>query len=111
MNPENMVRPIKDADKGFLSRPLNLIFGAPSHIAILRALRLPMGMTGRDVARAAGLSQQGAAAALASLVRTGVVKCLHVGRANLYTLNTELKIMQEGILPLLEKEFAGALGE
>lgn len=106
-----MVRPIKNAEKGFLLRPLNFIFGAPSHIAILRALHCRMGMTGRDVARVAGLSQQGAAEGLRRLERAGMVKRLPVGNAYLYTLNTELKIVREGLLPMLEREQAGELAE
>jgi predicted nucleotidyltransferase len=100
-----MARPLKEADARFLLRPLTVIFGAPSHVALLRALgRSGTGMTGREVARTAGVAQQSAAEGLARLERAGVVKSIPVGRAYLYTLNRELKIVREGILPLLEKE-------
>jgi predicted nucleotidyltransferase len=100
-----MVRPLKEADARFLLRPLNVIFGAPSHVALLRTLaRSGTGMTGREVARAAGVAQQSATDGLARLERTGVVKSIPAGRAYLYTLNRELKIVREGIFPLLEKE-------
>jgi predicted nucleotidyltransferase len=100
-----MVRPLKGAEARFLLRPLNVIFGAPSHVALLRALaRSGMGMTGREVARAAGVAQQSASEGLARLERAGVVKSIPAGRAYLYTLNRELKIVHEGILPLIEKE-------
>jgi len=63
-----MARPLKVARGKFLLRPLNVVLGAPSHVALLRALSgAGRGLTGGEVARAAGVAQRAAMEGLARL--------------------------------------------
>lgn len=62
----------------------------PVRAATLLALRRTVApMTGREVARRAGVSQPAALSALNHLVEHGVVRSQPAGRAKLYTLNAE----------------------
>lgn len=100
-----MVRPLKRAASGFLRRPLDAIFGAPSHVALLRALaHAGSGLTGRQVAREAGVAQQAVLEGLARLERSGIVTKIAAGRAYLFRLQRERLVVREGLLPLLEAE-------
>lgn len=90
---------------GFLRRPLDTVLAAPSHLAILRALRgLAVGVTGRDVGRMAGLSPKAAHDALARLERAGLVRRLFAGRSHLFRLNRDHYLARNCLLPLLEAE-------
>jgi predicted nucleotidyltransferase len=100
-----MVRPLKVAGGRFLLRPLNVVFGAPSHVAILRALfGAGRGLTGREVARTAGIAQRSAMEGLDRLEEARLVRRTPVGRAYLFELDREHRLMKKGILPLLERE-------
>ncbi|MBI2933922.1 MAG: nucleotidyltransferase domain-containing protein [Planctomycetes bacterium] len=100
-----MVRPLGNARRRFLLRPLNVIFGAPSHVALLRALaQAGRGLTGREVARAARVAQRAALDGLVRLEQAGVVRRTPAGRAFLYELRRERHLVRTGILPLLERE-------
>jgi len=100
-----MVRPLKVAQGKFLLRPLNVVFGAPSHVALLRALSgAGRGLTGREVARAAGVAQRAAMEGLARLEGAGLVRRTPAGRAYLYELRRDHRLVRGGILPLLDLE-------
>ncbi len=100
-----MVRPLKSAGARFLLRPLNVVFGAPGHIAILRALAgAGRGLTGREVARAAGIAQRAAMEGLDRLEAARLVRRTPAGRAYLFELERDHRLVKRGILPLIEEE-------
>jgi predicted nucleotidyltransferase len=100
-----MARRLKAAGGKFLLRPLNVIFGAPSHVALLRALsQAGRGLTGREVARAAGVAQRAGLDGLARLENAGVIRKTPAGRAYIFELRREHRLVRSGILPLLEQE-------
>lgn len=100
-----MARPLKSAAGRFLLRPLNVVFGAPSHVAILRALAgAAGGLTGREVARAAGVAPRAAMEGLRRLEEAGIVRHTPVGRAYLFELCRDHRLVRGGLLPLLERE-------
>lgn len=99
------MRPLGIAGGDFARRPLNAIFGAPSHIAILRALSTTTaGLSGRAVARAAGIAQQAAMDGLARLEAAGVVKRTAVGQTYSFRLNGRHRLVKEVVVPALEGE-------
>ena len=92
---------------GSLRRPLDAVFAAPSHLALLRALfEAPQGASGRELARLAGLSHQAANTALARLEGLGLVRRAGRGRTFLYTLNLEHALLTRLLRPLLDGERA-----
>ena len=100
-----MVRPLAVRHREYVRRPLNVLLGAPSHIAILRTLHASgTGMTGRQIARMSGVAVQATHDALARFEEIGLVHWLAVGRAHLYQLNHDHYLFAKGILPLLEAE-------
>lgn len=102
-----MARTLKSSGGRFLLRPLSVIFGAPGHISILRALsRAGRGLTGRETARAAGMAQRAALDGLGRLEGAGVVRKTPAGRAFLFELRRDNRLLTDGILPLLEAEAA-----
>jgi len=100
-----MARPLKSASRRFLLRPLNVVFGAPGHIAVLRALHgASRGLTGREVARAAGIAQGAAMNGLDRLEAARLVRRTPAGRAYLFDLDRDHRLLKWGILPLLDQE-------
>lgn len=100
-----MVRVLSGRDVGYLRRPLDLLFGAPSHVAVLRAVaERAHGATGAEIARAAGMTNQTALDALGRLEDVGAVSRLPMGRGYLFRLNREHGLVKRGILPLLREE-------
>ena len=100
-----MVRLLSRQDVGALRRPLNVVFGAPSHVAILRALApRAAGATGGEIARLAGVTPQAVLDALTRLEALGIVSRLPMGRGYLFRLNRDHELVKGGILPLLEEE-------
>jgi predicted nucleotidyltransferase len=90
---------------GTLRRPLDAVFAAPSHLALVRVLaETPHGASGRELARLAGLSHQASNNALARLEALGLVRRVGRGRAFLYTLNAEHALFTRLLRPLLEAE-------
>ncbi len=93
--------------KGHLSRPLDAVLSAPSRLAVLRALfRARAPLSGRALARLAGINHQGAATALAGLERLGLVARRPAGRSDQWRLDRRRWIMAELLLPLFEREAA-----
>src|SRR5438552_5366118 len=102
-----MVRVLSGRDIGYLRRPLDLVFGAPSHIAILRAIaQRAQGATGAEIARAAGTTNQGALDSLARLEGVGLISRLPMGRGYVFRLNVEHGLVKRGLLPLFGEEAA-----
>ena len=88
-----------------LRYPLDVLFSVSSHLAILRALqRSREGMSGRAIAREAGMNHQACALALRKLEAIGVVKRQGTGRTQLVRLNFDNYLIKELVLPLLRKE-------
>src|SRR5262245_2633403 len=92
------------SDLGYLNRPLNYVFAAPSQIAVLRVLRNVTGATGREVARRAGITPKAAHDALARLERARIVQREGAGRAYLFRLNRRHRLVERALLPLLDEE-------
>jgi len=96
---------------GTLRRPMDAVFAAPSHLALLRVLsETPHGASGRELARLAGLSHQASNDALARLETLGLVRRVGRGRTFLYMLNIEHALFTRLLRPLLEGE-RGVFGE
>lgn len=96
---------IMKRQNGILRTPLNRIFYAPSHIAILRALIDSLeGMSGREVARQAGINHQSCTQAISRLEEIGILQRLGTGKTQLIRLNRENFLVKELLLPLLKKE-------
>ena len=97
--------------KGHLARPLDAVFSAPSRLAVLRALtRAKSPLSGRALARLAGINHQGAASALAALARLGLVERRPSGRSDQWRLDRRRWLMSELLLPLFEREADHAEG-
>ena len=91
--------------KGHLSRPLDAVLSAPSRLAVLRALfRAKSPLSGRALARLAGINHQGAAVALAALAKLGRVERRPAGRSDQWRLDRSRWLMSELLLPLLARE-------
>lgn len=91
--------------KGRLARPLDAVLTAPSRLAVLRALaRAKSPLSGRALARLAGINHQGAAVALAGLAGLGLVERRPSGRSDQWRLDRRTWVMTELLLPLLERE-------
>lgn len=93
------------AAASILDRPLDWVFSAPSHVAILRALMdSGEGMSGRAIARKAGINHQACARALRKLESMGALRRRGSGRTQLIHLNFEHALVAGALLPLLRKE-------
>lgn len=95
------MRPRKSAFR----RPLDRVFPAPSHVAILRALLdSAEGMSGRQVARLAEVNHQACAAALARLEDIGIVRRQGSGQSQLFRLNRHNGLVRDLLVPLFRGE-------
>lgn len=100
-----MVRPLRARDQHFVAYPLNVVFGSPSHIAILRALHdSALGATGREIARQSRVTRLAVMNALAVLESAGIVRRQLAGRAHVFHLNRSHWLVRKGLLPLFEAE-------
>lgn len=98
--------------KGHLSRPLDAVFSAPSRLAVLRALfRAKAPLSGRALARLAGVNHQSAAVALSGLAGLGLAERRPSGRSDHWRLARGGWLATELLLPLLgrESDHAGAV--
>lgn len=88
-----------------LRHPLDQVFAAPSHLAILRALLdSAEGMSGRQVARQAQINHQTCAVALGRLEELGVVRRQGSGQSQLFQLNRDHRLVRDLLVPLLRQE-------
>jgi predicted nucleotidyltransferase len=93
------------ARAGAFRRPLDQVFSAPSHLAVLRALLdTAEGMSGRQVARLAGINHQTCAVALGRLEELGVVRRQGSGQTQLFQLNRTHLLVRDLLIPLLKHE-------
>ena len=91
---------------------LDEVLAAWSHIAILRVLQdVAQGLTGREIARQAGLSHRACHQALIRLEKLYILKRQHGGRSHFFTLNRSQQLVDKGLLPLLavERHFSSEL--
>jgi hypothetical protein len=96
-----MVRPLAERNREYVRRPLNAVLGAPSHIAVLRSLYTTgAGLTGREIARSAGVAVQATHDALARLAAASLVRWTQAGRAHVYELNRDHFLFKNGNLVL-----------
>lgn len=87
---------------------LDEALAAWSHVAILRSLQdAAQGMSGREIARQAGLSHQTCDRALARLEKLHILQRQRSGRSHFFTLNRGHQLVNDALLPLLaaEREF------
>lgn len=90
---------------GAFRRPLDHVFAAPSHLAVLRALLdAAEGMSGRQVARLAGINHQTCAVTLGRLEELGLVRRQGSGQTQLFRLNRAHRLVQDLLRPLLQRE-------
>lgn len=88
-----------------MRRPLDQVFVAASHVAVCRALLdTAEGMSGRQVARQAGINHQTCAVALGRLEDIGIIRRQGSGQVQLFRLNRENLVVRDLLVPLLTKE-------
>lgn len=103
---------MRPSSRAYVARPLNVVFGTPSHIAVLRELgRTTSGATGREISQAVGVAHQATLDSLARLEAAGLVRRQQAGRAYLFRLNRRHHLVRRALLPLLsaEAEFGSRL--
>jgi len=88
-----------------VNKVLDEIFPRWSNVAVLRALnKYAIGISGREVARAAGIAVKNCFTALNDLEDIGIVKRVRGGRDHLFSLNRQHFLVKQGITPLFEIE-------
>ena len=84
---------------------LDEIFSRWSNVAVLRALnKYAVGISGREVAREAGIAVKNCFAALDDLENIGIVTRIRGGRDHIFSLNRNHFLVQEGVVPFFEIE-------
>ena len=87
------------------NRPLDQVFGQQSKVRILRYLSLHGGQfTGRETAKATGLTHPTCHLVLSQLREQGIVLMRKSGNALLYSLNISHQITKNIILPVFKRE-------
>ena len=98
----------------FTRYPMQEIFSAPSHIAILRVLnQITQGISGRELARRAAINDRTCRLALGRLEQLGLIENLGTGKIKLFRLNRK-NYFAKTVLPSLfvgEVSFLGSLIE
>jgi predicted nucleotidyltransferase len=93
-------------------RVFDHVFSTWSHIAVLRALQdTAQPLTGREVARLAGMNHRSCLIALSALENLHLITRQRGGRDHLFALNRDHVLVTGAILPLLaqERKFLGDL--
>lgn len=86
-------------------RVLEEVLGSKAQISVLKALSLFWeSMTGRRIAREAGVSVRAAQLALRKFVELGIVTHRVAGNSHLYALNRDHILVKEAIVPLIMLE-------
>ncbi len=95
-----------------LSRILDDILGPHSKIAVLRVLFAQNELSGREVARRAGLSPRAASMALTQLAKAGILHKHAVGNNHLFSISRKRYIVSSALGNLFRKEeqLPGAMG-
>jgi len=85
--------------------PLNNLLGQQSKVKALRFLiKSQAGLSGREIARAIGLTQRITHATLTELWQYGIVTMRRVGKAKLYQINKESLFVAKALAPLFSFE-------
>ncbi|MFA5804363.1 MAG: nucleotidyltransferase domain-containing protein [Melioribacteraceae bacterium] len=95
-----------------INKVLDEVFSRWSNLAVLRALnKYGIGISGREVARIAGITVKNCFNALTDFENLGIVNRVRGGRDHLFTLNRDHFLVKEGIIPLfdVEDKFAEAI--
>ncbi|MCL4551823.1 MAG: nucleotidyltransferase domain-containing protein [Bacteroidetes bacterium] len=88
-----------------INKVLDEVFSRWSNLAVLRALnKRAVGLSGREVARIAGITNKNCFTALADFENLGIVNCERGGREHSYKLNRQHALVEEAIIPLLQYE-------
>jgi len=88
-----------------MKNPLDAVFSAPCHVAILRAMhRSAAPNSGRQIAREAGVNHQACAEGLRRLEGLGLVKREVLGRAHAFTLNAGHPVVDLLLQPVFRRE-------
>lgn len=88
-----------------MKEPLDAVFAAPCHVAILRALyRGPGPASGRQIARSADVNHQACSEGLRRLEKLGLVRREVLGRAHAFTMNTGHPVVDLLLVPMFRKE-------
>ncbi len=88
-----------------VNRVLDEVFSRWSNVAVLRALnRHVVGMSGREVARVAGITNKNCITALVDFENLGIVTCERGGREHSYKLNRKHALVEDALMPLLKYE-------
>jgi predicted nucleotidyltransferase/DNA-binding transcriptional ArsR family regulator len=101
---DTLVAIMKDGTVVF-HRVLDHVFSTWSHVAVLRALRdTAHPLTGREVARTAGMNHRSCLRALTALEDLHLITRQRGGRDHLFALNRDHVLVKQALLPLLENE-------
>lgn len=88
-----------------INNVLNEIFSKRSNVSVLRILNKHLtGITGREVARLAGLSPKNCLISLTDLENLGVITRVRGGRDHHFTINRKNFLVKNSIIPLLKSE-------
>lgn len=87
-----------------ISRILDDILGPHSKVSVLRVLFAQDELSGREVARRAGLSPRAASLALTQLVKTGVLRRRAVGSTHLFSIDRRRHIVSSALAGLFGEE-------
>lgn len=88
-----------------VNRVLDEVFSRWSNVAVLRALnKRAVGLSGREVARIAGITNKNCFTALVDFENLGIVNCERGRREHSYKLNRQHALVEEAIIPLLQYE-------
>ncbi len=86
-------------------RPLDHVLGTKSKVAVLRHLvQNDLEQSGREIARAIGLSPKPLNEVLAQLTDEGLLLQRNIGRVYLFRLNRNNRLVAELVVPLFEGE-------
>ena len=96
---------MNDEQTAIMKNPLDAVFSAPCHVAILRAMfRAPAPASGRQIARDADVNHQACAEGLRRLERLGLVRREVLGRAHAFTLNAGHPVVDVLLVPVFRRE-------
>ena len=87
-----------------LSRALDDILGSHSKISVLRVLFSQNDLSGREIARRAGLSPRAASLALAQLVKAGILNRHSVGNTHQFAINRQRHLVSSALGGLFQEE-------
>jgi predicted nucleotidyltransferase len=95
-----------------LSNILDDILGPHSKVSVLRVLFLQDSLSGREVARRAGLSPRAASLALTELVKVGILNRHAAGATHLFAVNRHRHLVHAALGALFSEEagLPGAMG-